>query len=194
VQSQFRRGSDLSGSARGPQGRKPAATIDLGKLNEPPRVRRPLYLAHIADWTTRLAVTLDSPRDDDFYARLRDRAQFQERLLKNSRFAVSNGSSPSVYFSLWNRPCTLVFLCPESTLLANSGGAAEVTEIRTWQAVQPPIASATALQNVKRVVILGRGGSDKSTLARRLGEITNLPVVELDKVFCATWSRCYASG
>jgi len=33
------------------------------------------------------------------------------------------------------------------------------------------------------VVILGRGASGKSTLARRLGEITGLPVVELDQVF-----------
>jgi adenylate kinase family enzyme len=33
------------------------------------------------------------------------------------------------------------------------------------------------------VVILGRGASGKSTLARRLGEITLLPVIELDKVF-----------
>jgi adenylate kinase family enzyme len=36
---------------------------------------------------------------------------------------------------------------------------------------------------MKRVVILGRGASGKSTLARRLGEITGLPVVQLDKVF-----------
>jgi adenylate kinase family enzyme len=36
---------------------------------------------------------------------------------------------------------------------------------------------------MKRVVILGRGASGKSTLARRLGEITLLPVIELDKVF-----------
>jgi adenylate kinase family enzyme len=36
---------------------------------------------------------------------------------------------------------------------------------------------------MKRVVILGRGASGKSTLARRLGEITGLPVIELDKVF-----------
>ena len=36
---------------------------------------------------------------------------------------------------------------------------------------------------MKRVVILGRGASGKSTLARRLGEISGLPVVELDKVF-----------
>jgi adenylate kinase family enzyme len=36
---------------------------------------------------------------------------------------------------------------------------------------------------MKRVVILGRGTSGKSTLARRLGEITGLPVIELDKVF-----------
>jgi adenylate kinase family enzyme len=36
---------------------------------------------------------------------------------------------------------------------------------------------------MKRVVILGRGASGKSTLAKRLGEITGLPVVQLDKVF-----------
>jgi adenylate kinase family enzyme len=36
---------------------------------------------------------------------------------------------------------------------------------------------------MKRVVILGRGASGKSTLARRLGKITRLPVIELDKIF-----------
>jgi adenylate kinase family enzyme len=36
---------------------------------------------------------------------------------------------------------------------------------------------------MKRVVILGRGASGKSILAKRIGEITGLPVVELDKVF-----------
>jgi adenylate kinase family enzyme len=36
---------------------------------------------------------------------------------------------------------------------------------------------------VKRVVILGRGASGKSTLAARLGEITGLPVIELDNIF-----------
>jgi len=36
---------------------------------------------------------------------------------------------------------------------------------------------------MQRVVILGRGASGKSTLARRLGEITRLPVIELDKIF-----------
>lgn len=39
------------------------------------------------------------------------------------------------------------------------------------------------LRRMKRVVILGRGASGKSTLAKRLGEITGLPVVELDKIF-----------
>jgi len=33
------------------------------------------------------------------------------------------------------------------------------------------------------VVILGRGASGKSTLARRLGDITGLPVIEVDKIF-----------
>lgn len=36
---------------------------------------------------------------------------------------------------------------------------------------------------MKRVVIIGPGASGKSTLALQLGEITGLPVVELDKVF-----------
>jgi hypothetical protein len=36
---------------------------------------------------------------------------------------------------------------------------------------------------VRRVVVLGRGGAGKSTLARRLGAVTGLPVVELDRVF-----------
>jgi adenylate kinase family enzyme len=36
---------------------------------------------------------------------------------------------------------------------------------------------------MKRVVILGRGASGKSTLAIRLGELTALPVIQLDKIF-----------
>ena len=36
---------------------------------------------------------------------------------------------------------------------------------------------------MKRVVILGPGASGKSTLAQRLGSITGLPVIELDKIF-----------
>jgi nicotinamide riboside kinase len=36
---------------------------------------------------------------------------------------------------------------------------------------------------MKRVVIIGRGASGKSTLARRLGDITRLPVIEVDKIF-----------
>jgi adenylate kinase family enzyme len=36
---------------------------------------------------------------------------------------------------------------------------------------------------MKRVLVLGRGGSGKSTLATKLGEITGLPVFELDKLF-----------
>jgi dephospho-CoA kinase len=36
---------------------------------------------------------------------------------------------------------------------------------------------------MKRVVIVGRGASGKSTLARRLGDITGLLVTEVDKIF-----------
>ena len=36
---------------------------------------------------------------------------------------------------------------------------------------------------MKRVVILGRGAAGKSTLARHIGEVTGLPVIELDKLF-----------
>jgi adenylate kinase family enzyme len=36
---------------------------------------------------------------------------------------------------------------------------------------------------VRRIVILGRGGAGKSVLARRLSELTGLPVTELDALF-----------
>ena len=36
---------------------------------------------------------------------------------------------------------------------------------------------------MKRVVVIGPGASGKSTLAVQLGEVTGLPVIELDKVF-----------
>ena len=36
---------------------------------------------------------------------------------------------------------------------------------------------------MRRVVILGRGAAGKSVLAARLGEITGLPVIELDRLF-----------
>ena len=52
---------------------------------------------------------------------------------------------------------------------------------------QPPAVSSNSnlrkLEAMKRVVILGRGASGKSTLARRLGAITRLPVIEVDKIF-----------
>jgi hypothetical protein len=37
--------------------------------------------------------------------------------------------------------------------------------------------------SMQRVVILGRGGAGKSTVARRLGEAFGLPVIELDRHF-----------
>src|ERR1700761_2376865 len=36
---------------------------------------------------------------------------------------------------------------------------------------------------MRRVVILGRGGAGKTTLARELSRRTNLPVIELDDLF-----------
>jgi len=36
---------------------------------------------------------------------------------------------------------------------------------------------------MKRVVVVGPGSAGKSTLAARLGEITRLPVIELDELF-----------
>ena len=35
---------------------------------------------------------------------------------------------------------------------------------------------------MKRVAVIGSGGSGKSTFSRALGEITGLPVVHLDKL------------
>jgi adenylate kinase family enzyme len=39
------------------------------------------------------------------------------------------------------------------------------------------------LEAMKRVVIIGRGASGKSTLAKRLADITGLPIIEVDKIF-----------
>jgi adenylate kinase family enzyme len=39
------------------------------------------------------------------------------------------------------------------------------------------------MRPMQRVAILGRGGAGKSTLARRLGAATGLPVIELDELF-----------
>ena len=36
---------------------------------------------------------------------------------------------------------------------------------------------------MKRVIVVGSGGSGKSTFSRQLGEITGLPVIHLDKLF-----------
>jgi adenylate kinase family enzyme len=37
--------------------------------------------------------------------------------------------------------------------------------------------------SMKRVLVLGRGAAGKSTIAIKLGKITGLPVIELDKYF-----------
>ena len=47
----------------------------------------------------------------------------------------------------------------------------------------PPVALSGYGWNVKRVLVFGPGASGKSTFAICLGEITGLPVIELDKVF-----------
>jgi hypothetical protein len=44
-------------------------------------------------------------------------------------------------------------------------------------------ANLRKMKRMERVVIVGRGASGKSTLARRLGDITGLPVTEVDKIF-----------
>jgi adenylate kinase family enzyme len=49
--------------------------------------------------------------------------------------------------------------------------------------VSAVVAGVDSLGNMKRVVILGRRASGKSTLATRLGELTGLQVIELDKLF-----------
>ncbi len=52
--------------------------------------------------------------------------------------------------------------------------------IRTLYA---PLPTRDSIAQVERIVILGRGGAGKSTLARRLSSMTGLPVIELDKLF-----------
>ncbi|MGH9129363.1 MAG: hypothetical protein ACRDY2_10490 [Acidimicrobiales bacterium] len=47
----------------------------------------------------------------------------------------------------------------------------------------PTLVLAGILVRVERVVVLGRGGAGKSVAAARLGELTGLPVIELDQHF-----------
>lgn len=47
---------------------------------------------------------------------------------------------------------------------------------------------------MRRVVVLGRGGAGKSVLARRLGALTGLPVVELDAEFWQEGLRALSPG
>jgi hypothetical protein len=84
---------------------------------------------------------------------------------------------------------------------------ASIVESMHWMVLHPPVEPAALIRhlpvscaielpgtfapnpylrkmkNMKRVVIVGRGASGKSTLARRLGEITGLPLIEVDKIF-----------
>ena len=41
----------------------------------------------------------------------------------------------------------------------------------------------TSLRERRRILVVGSGGAGKSTFARRLGELTGLPVVHLDRHF-----------
>lgn len=46
---------------------------------------------------------------------------------------------------------------------------------------------------MKKVVVIGSGGSGKSTFSRQLGEVTGLPVVHLDKLYWhAGWVKTSA--
>jgi len=51
------------------------------------------------------------------------------------------------------------------------------------QAGRSDLAKLASYSNVKRVIIAGPGAAGKSALAVRQGEITSLPVIELDKLF-----------
>ncbi|MBI2064643.1 MAG: adenylate kinase [Candidatus Yanofskybacteria bacterium] len=39
------------------------------------------------------------------------------------------------------------------------------------------------VNNIKRALVLGRGGAGKSTFSRELGKVLDIPVIELDKYF-----------
>src|ERR1035437_4315196 len=51
------------------------------------------------------------------------------------------------------------------------------------QAGRSDLAELAPYAKVKRVIITGPGAAGKSALAVRLGEITSIPVIELDKLF-----------
>ena len=80
---------------------------------------------------------------------------------------------------------------PRTSLEKEIGSGCIVSPIRKFHPLAPASGfavdhterSQAKLGDMKRVVILGPGASGKSTLAVRLGEITGLSVIELDKIF-----------
>jgi hypothetical protein len=49
---------------------------------------------------------------------------------------------------------------------------------------------ASRSRSMKKIVVIGSGGSGKSMFSQELGEITGLPVIHLDKLFWRpNWTR-----
>jgi hypothetical protein len=74
--------------------------------------------------------------------------------------------------------------CPKSTWTVNAlVGHLPVSCTIELPGTFAPNPNLRKMKSMERVVIVGRGASGKSTLARKLGDITGLPVTEIDKIF-----------
>ena len=83
----------------------------------------------------------------------------------------------------WTEPAATGCRSERRWLSWRSGGRADALSEHATSVTTPTVREHLV---VRRVLIFGRGGAGKSTLARRLGEMLQLPVVELDKVYWQT--------
>jgi nicotinamide riboside kinase len=101
--------------------------------------------------------------------------------VKRTEKSISSGASAKKNCGRKNRD-SLVFLELQMSELKLRPPSL-IYEMAFRPSLYPEAVHPAYIAHMKRVVILGRGASGKSTLAVSLGEITGLPVIELDKVF-----------
>jgi predicted kinase len=95
--------------------------------------------------------------------------------------AAAAAAANALFIFLLSNPDGKNCCGPGQTVRAFTAGGKALRREALWnRARREPAAQVPA---VKRIVILGRGGAGKSTLAQRLGQLLRTPVTELDSIF-----------
>lgn len=101
---------------------EPAAAIDLGKLRDPARFRRPRHFKRVAGQFRGIAISLKSPDMKTFAAGLSKYSQIiamafdvETRFLPELATRAGERIFSRSDKSLWDRPGSVVFRCPVGT-------------------------------------------------------------------------------